>query len=183
MVAEASTCRHDLWPMIKTRLSLLAAAAVTVLAAAPFATAQVQPAGNTRPMAVPVVTAVPDPQDVAYPGTIALEIDASDLATGAFRVTETIPVAAGATRLTLLYPEWLPGNHGPRGPLPQLAGVRFYAGDTLLTWTRDPVDVYAFHVDVPAGARQLDLAFKFLSATEEDPVSYTHLTLPTICSV
>lgn len=172
MVAQACGCRHDLCPMIKTRFSLLAAAAATVLAAIPLATpiahAQVQPAGNTRPMAVPIVRSVPDPQDVPYPGTITLDIDASDLATGAFRVVETIPVAAGTTRLTLLYPQWLPGNHGPRGPLPQLADVRFFAGDTLLTWTRDPVDVYAFHVDVPAGTSAVTARFVHTSPLRED---------------
>ena len=33
-----------------------------------------------------------------------------------------------------------------------------------MEWLRDTVDVYAFHVDVPSGAKKLDLEFQFLSA-------------------
>jgi hypothetical protein len=71
---------------------------------------------RSAPMAVPIVQTLPDAADVAYPGgTIALDIDASDTARGAFRVTETIPLAAGTRELTLLLPRWNPGQHGPRG--------------------------------------------------------------------
>src|SRR4051794_40217031 len=58
---------------------------------------------------------IPSPQDVPYaPGPIAVEVDATNLGQRIFRVKETIPVQAGP--LVLLYPEWLPGNHSPRGP-------------------------------------------------------------------
>ncbi|WP_298090759.1 peptidase M61, partial [uncultured Sphingomonas sp.] len=68
--------------------------------------------------------------------------------------------------MTLLYPKWLPGNHAPRGEIEKLAGLVIRANGRVLPWTRDTVDVYAFHIDVPAGARQLDIEFQFLSATE-----------------
>ncbi len=106
-------------------------------------------------MAVPIVPTVPDAQDVPYPGTIDLKIDASDVTTGAYRVTETIPVAPGTTKLTLMLPEWLPGNHSPDGLIAELAEVRFFAGGKPLTWKRDPVEVFAFHVDVPAGTAEV----------------------------
>jgi len=138
-------------PKNALRQPLLAALLLTSsLCGAPLQ-AQVQPATNTRPMAVPIVPSVPDAQDVPYPGTIDLKIDASDVTTGAYRITETIPVAPGTSKLTLLLPEWLPGNHSPDGLIAELAEVRFFAGDKPLTWTRDPVEVFAFHVDVPAG--------------------------------
>lgn len=105
--------------------------------------------------------------DTPYPGTMTLNVDATDTDQGIFRVTQTIPVAA-AGPMTLNFPKWLPGNHAARGQIEKLAGLTIRAGGRVLQWKRDPVDVYAFHVDVPAGARQLDLAFKFLSATEED---------------
>ncbi len=57
-----------------------------------------------------------------------------------------------ARELILLFPEWLPGNHGPRGPLNLLADIRFEAGGKPLAWTRDPVEVYAFHI-APARRR------------------------------
>ena len=134
------------------RQPLLAALLLTTSLGGTALHAQVQPAGNTRPMVVPIVPSVPDAQDTPYSGTIDLKIDASDITTGAYRITETIPVVPGTTKLTLLLPEWLPGNHSPDGLIAELADVRFFADGKLLTWTRDPVEVFAFHIDVPAGA-------------------------------
>ncbi|HEY0180734.1 MAG TPA: peptidase M61 [Dokdonella sp.] len=107
---------------------------------------------------------VPAPADVAYPGTIALSVDATDLEHRVFRVHEEIPVAAGA--LTLLYPRWLPGNHGPTGPIDKLAGLVVRGGGRELAWQRDPLDVYAFHLDVPPGVASLAVDFEFLSPQE-----------------
>lgn len=105
---------------------------------------------------------VPPPQDVAYPGQIQLKVDASDARQGIFRVHESLPVQAG--RVTLLYPEWIPGAHSPSGPVAQLAGLSFSANGKPLPWKRDPYDVYAFHVDVPAGATTLEADFQYLSS-------------------
>jgi hypothetical protein len=77
-----------------TKLSLLlCGAALLATTLAPAAHAQLQPGTNTLPTAIAVTHAVPDPVDVAYPGTITLDIDATDLASGAERITETVPVA------------------------------------------------------------------------------------------
>lgn len=143
---------------------------VLALAAALLSTsafAQVQPPANTRPMAAVFVDPIPAAEDKPFPGTISLAIDASDVTTGAYRVTETIPVPAGSTKLTLLHPKWLPGNHGPKGTIAELVDIRFYAGSQLLTWTRDPVDVFAFHVDVPAGAAEITAKFIHTSPLRE----------------
>ncbi|WP_395121362.1 M61 family metallopeptidase [Rhodanobacter sp. FW102-FHT14D06] len=104
---------------------------------------------------------VPDPQDAPYAGTIALHVDASDTAQGIFRVQETIPVTAGA--LTLLYPQWIPGDHSPTGPIDMLAGLKLRADGKPVAWKRDKYNVYAFHLDVPAGASSLDVQFQYLS--------------------
>ena len=104
---------------------------------------------------------VPDPQDTPYAGTIALHVDASDTAQGIFRVQETIPVTAGA--LTLLYPQWIPGDHSPTGPIDMLAGLKLRADGKPVAWKRDKYNVYAFHLDVPAGASSLDVQFQYLS--------------------
>lgn len=122
---------------------------------------------NSRPEAAPIVDAVPAPRDVPYPGTMTLDVDATDTERGIFRVEQTIPVA-GPGPMVLLYPEWLPGNHAPRGPIAHLAGLTVTAGGQEIEWERDPVDVYAFHVDVPEGAEALNLSFQYLSPTAED---------------
>ena len=109
--------------------------------------------------------AIPAPADVAWPGTLKLDVDATDVGRRIFRVREQIPVVPGP--LTLLYPQWLPGNHAPRGPIDKLAGLVVRANGQPLAWKRDPVQVYAFHVDVPAGASTLAVEFDFLSP--QDP--------------
>src|SRR5665811_2558847 len=78
--------------------------------------------------------------DVDYAGTLKLAVDATDIDHRVFRVREEIPVAAGA--LTLLYPQWLPGNHAPRGPVDKLAGLAFTVDGKPLAWSRDSTDVY-----------------------------------------
>ena len=107
---------------------------------------------------------VPLPANVAYPGTIAIAVDATDLAQRIFKVRETIPVQPGA--LTLLYPQWLPGNHADSGPIDKLAGLTLSADGRKLAWTRDPLNVYAFHVTVPAGATALVAEYQFLTPTD-----------------
>ncbi len=104
---------------------------------------------------------VPAPQDIRYPGTITLHVDASDTRQGIFRVHETIPVEPG--KLTLLYPEWIPGNHAPTGPVYSMAGLDVSAGGKPIKWTRDKYDVYAFHLDVPEGVSSIDVDFQYLS--------------------
>lgn len=97
----------------------------------------------------------------SWPGVVKVDVDATDLNHRIFRVREQIPVVAGP--LTLLYPQWLPGKHGPRGPIDKLAGLRISANGQALAWKRDPLDVYAFHVDIPAGATSALAEFDFLS--------------------
>ena len=119
----------------------------------------------SAPQPAPFPSAFPVPQDTPYPGTIDLKVDATDTARGIFRVQQTIPVAK-AGPMTLLMPQWLPGNHAPRGQIDKLVGLTIKAGGKTLAWRRDPVDVYAFHVDVPEGAPSLDIGFQFVSATD-----------------
>src|SRR6476620_2612700 len=116
-------------------------------------------------LAAPALADVAAPQDTPYaPGTITLQVDATDLGQRIFRVRETIPVAAGA--LTLLYPQWLPGNHSPSGPIDKLAGLRITAAGKPLAWKRDPLNVYAFHIDVPEGVSSIQADYQFLTPTE-----------------
>ena len=92
-------------------------------------------------------SSIAPPQDTPYaPGTIRLEVDATNLSQRIFRVKETIPVQAG--ELVLLYPMWIPGGHTPRGAIDKVAGITFKANGQKLDWKRDPLDVAAFHVNV-----------------------------------
>ena len=134
------------------------------LAALLLATAAPAYAQNSAPQPLPFADTIPVARDVDFPGTITLDVDATDTQQGIFRVKETIPVQ-DAGHMVLLFPKWLPGNHSPSGQIDKLAGLRIRANGKPVPWTRDPVDVYAFHIDVPAGAKKLDLDFQFISAT------------------
>ena len=70
--------------------------------------------------------------------------------------------------MTLLYPKWMPGYHSPQNPLELFAGLEIKAGTTVLDWQRDPVEVYAFHFEVPEGTVALDVRFQFLSPTSSN---------------
>ena len=137
--------------------------ALSGLAVSSAALAQSSPGPQPYPM--PPKTEAP--QDIAYPGLLKVQVDATDLDRHIFRVHESIPVAKPGP-ITVLYPQWLPGNHGPSGPLRNIGGIHFRAGDKALPWTRDPVDVFAFHVDVPAGAASIEIDFDLLSAVTGD---------------
>ena len=143
-------------PLAHARALALAPLVFALLGPAP---APAQPAARSAPSTAPLAPQIPSAADVPYPGTIALEIDATDIGRGVYRVTETIPVAPGTTRLTLFLPEWIPGHHGPVGRADQIADIRFFAGDRLLTWQRDPVETFGFHVDVPAGTPAITARF------------------------
>jgi predicted metalloprotease with PDZ domain len=137
------------------------------LSATPAVHAQNQPPPTrSAPAAEPVAASLPEPRDVAWPGgTMHLEVDATDVTRRIIRVKQTIPLASGGP-LTLLLPQWLPGHHGPRGEIDKLAGLRFTADGQEARWTRDAVNVYAFHLQLPASAKSLVAEFQYLAATE-----------------
>jgi predicted metalloprotease with PDZ domain len=125
-----------------------------------------QDAIRSKPTALPVNDATPAPSDAPYPGgAIKLEVDATDTVQRIYRVKETIPVAQ-AGPMTLLMPQWLPGNHAARGQIEKLAGLTFTANGQPVKWVRDPLDVYAFQIEVPQGATEIVASFQFLSATQ-----------------
>jgi predicted metalloprotease with PDZ domain len=106
---------------------------------------------------------IPAPQDRAYPGELQVTVDATDLERKIVHVHETLSGIGGNT--VLLYPKWLPGTHAPEGPIERLAGLTITAQGVAVPWTRDPVDVYAFHLKPPAGAKSIEIDFQYLSPT------------------
>lgn len=108
---------------------------------------------------------IPVARDAGYPpGAIDVAVDATNLGQRIFRVRQRIPVQAG--HLVLLYPAWLPGNHAPRGPIEKIAGIRFSASGKSVAWRRDPMNVFAFHLDIPEGVDSLQADFDYLTPTD-----------------
>src|SRR5579864_2784083 len=93
-----------------------------------------------------------------------LRVDATDAPRHILHASMNIPAKPGP--MTLLYPEWIPGEHGPTGPIVDLVGLKVTAGGTIVPWARDSVNMYAFHVMVPAGANALDVVFDFITPPE-----------------
>ncbi|MFT4077297.1 MAG: peptidase M61 [Asticcacaulis sp.] len=136
------------------------ALAMALMAGSAFA--QEQP----LPMPAPDTPALPAPQDVDYPGTIQLHVDATDLERHIITIHEVIPVS-GAGPLVLLQPRWLPGTHSPRdSDVTKLASLHVMAGGQELKWRRDDVATNGFHVEVPAGVTEVVADFQFLSPVQ-----------------
>ncbi|MBW6527810.1 hypothetical protein KZ813_13260 [Sphingomonas sp. RHCKR7] len=109
---------------------------------------------------------VPVPLDRAFSGTIALSVDATDVAHKLYTVEVVIPVqAAGA--MTLLYPRWEAASHGPSLSVVNLTGFAVFAGARRLAWRRDPLEPHAFHLDVPAGAASVTARYQVVAAARD----------------
>ena len=91
---------------------------------------------------------------------IVLTVDATEAPRHILHARLQIPAHPGP--LTLLYPKWIPGEHGPTGPIQNVAGITLSAGGRPIEWVRDPEEMYAIHCVVPAGATAVDAAFDYL---------------------
>ncbi|HYA24450.1 MAG TPA: M61 family peptidase, partial [Terriglobales bacterium] len=100
--------------------------------------------------------------------TLTVSVDATDAPRKIFHAHLTIPATAGT--LTLYYPKWIPGEHGPTGPIQELAGLRFTGNGQILKWRRDLLDGWTFHVEVPQGVSLVDAALDYMSPTGREGI-------------
>jgi len=159
--------------MMRSAARLLATAcgAAILFAAAP-ALAQTPVLTNPQdaPLALPrPQPAIPAPTQATFPGVIRYEADVTDRDRRIISVRQTIPVpAAGA--FTLLYPQFLPGNHADTGPIELLSGLTVTTADgSRLEWLRDTVQPHAFHLDVPQGVSEIMVQFQWLTQPDGGP--------------
>ena len=102
-------------------------------------------------------------------GTITLQVDASEAPRKILHAHLVVPAEPGP--LSLSYPEWLPGEHGPTGPLTDVAGLHITAAGKDLVWRRDLTDMYTVSCTVPAGVHALDVRFDFVLSQSTDGFS------------
>ena len=95
---------------------------------------------------------------------LTVRVDARDVARKRLHSTLTLAVRPGP--LTLVYPKWMPGEHGPTGPLESLVGLEIRANGEHLGWTRDPLEMYALRVVVPRDAHELEITIESGLATD-----------------
>jgi predicted metalloprotease with PDZ domain len=91
---------------------------------------------------------------------ISLAVDATQAPQKILHAHMEIPVQPGP--LTLYYPEWIPGEHMPDGPIIEVAGMKFTANGKAIPWRRDLVEMCSIHLDVPAGVTSLSADLDFL---------------------
>jgi len=108
---------------------------------------------------------------------IQLRVDLTDAPRNIYHAKMSVPAKPGA--MTLVFPKWIPGNHRPSGPIAALTGLHFEAGGKGLAWQRDDIDMYAFHVVVPEGAKQVEVSLDsittFDSAGGDGPAASSNL--------
>ena len=94
-----------------------------------------------------------------------LEVDATTISRKILSARESFPVASpSAHTVDLVYPKWIPGNHAPTGPIADLVNLRFTADGKNVAWVRDAVDMFRFHIPVPAGTNLLVADFSLVGA-------------------
>lgn len=90
---------------------------------------------------------------------VTLSVDARDAPRHILHARMTLPAKPGP--MTLVYPKWMPGEHGPTGPVVDVVGLQITAGGKTLPWRRDPTDMYQFHLEVPAGVSKIEASVDF----------------------
>ncbi len=93
-------------------------------------------------------------------GPLVLQVDATRAPQRILHAELTMAVTPGPLRL--VYPKYIPGEHGPTGPIDQLAGLAIHGAGKILPWRRDPEDMYALDVAVPPGTTSLRLGYDFM---------------------
>ncbi|MGB8011079.1 MAG: M61 family peptidase [Terriglobales bacterium] len=98
---------------------------------------------------------------------VTLSVDASEAPRKIIHARLRIPAKPGT--LTLYYPKWIPGEHGPTGPITDLTGLKFTASGKTLSWRRDLLDGYTFHVEVPEGESEVTASLDYASPVAAEP--------------
>ena len=110
-----------------------------------------------------LIAAVAGSIAVAQTAPITLNVDLRDSPRKILHATEEMPVTAGP--LTVVYPKWIPGEHGPTGPIENMAGFFITANGQPMKWERDKVDMFAYHLTVPQGVTKLEMKIDFLASS------------------
>src|ERR1700761_9070332 len=114
------------------------------------------------------------------PDPLLLHVDLTDAPRHLIHARVEVPVTAGP--LTLEYPQWIPGDHRPSGPIDNLAGIIVRANGKEIPWRRDNVDLYGIHIDVPQGVSRLEVALDFLATkgftgSDDDQATSVNMTV------
>jgi predicted metalloprotease with PDZ domain len=106
----------------------------------------------------------------AQTAPLTLAVDLTDAPRKILHAQETMPAQPGP--MTLVYPEWIPGEHSPSGPVVDQAGfIITTPSGQRVKWERDPDNMYTYHITVPPGTTQLDIKMDFLATAAPEGFS------------
>lgn len=106
---------------------------------------------------------------IAQPaGPMSIEIDATELPRKLLHAKLTIPLdgplARNGGELALWYPKWIPGTHGPGGPVQNIGGLTMSDEDgAAIEWTRQPGEVYRINAQIPAESDSLIITIRYIT--------------------
>jgi len=95
---------------------------------------------------------------------ITLQVDAGEIDRGLVQAEIRMPVTPGPLRL--VYPRWGADWYIWENNIFDLTDLHFRAGGTELVWRRDPLDLFAFEIDVPPGATHVEVSLDVLLEPE-----------------
>jgi len=130
----------------------------------------------TSPLENRISEVAPDHRNVSMT-PIRIEVGLQDLNRSLIHVRQQVSVRPGD--LTLVYPKWVPGTHAPKNLVGRIAGLQFSCGGQTLKWRRDDADTHMFHIVIPAGQQELQVAFDVVESSDEAPFNlrWEHLLL------
>jgi predicted metalloprotease with PDZ domain len=128
-----------------------------------------KPRLSARPFIYGLVLSLASPLSTHAEGPppISITVDASEVNQQRIEARMVFPAKPGP--LTLLYPKWLPGTHGPGGPIGRLGGLKLSASGKPVAWQRDPLEMFAFHCQVPEAATALEVELAYILTNSQDP--------------
>jgi len=149
-------------PSVTHRLAM----ALCAVASVAFTFSLAATGTGINPQPLPYPAPIEAPRDVPFKGTLSLVVDATDIAHKLFAVREILPVQASGS-LTLLYPAWESASHAETISVANLAGLFVSIDGKSVDWQRDAVDMHAFHINVPVGARAIEVEFQYLTRASD----------------
>ena len=92
---------------------------------------------------------------------IQITADLTDAPRKFFHAEIDLPVKPGPLALTTA--EWIPGHHAPKTGVNDITGIVFTAAGKTIPWRRDDVDLYQFHIVIPAGVTSLHAHLDYIA--------------------
>jgi predicted metalloprotease with PDZ domain len=106
---------------------------------------------------------------LGYAQTTPIQItaDLTDAPRKLFHAEMDLPVRPGPLALTEA--AWIPGHHAQKFVESDITGIVFTANGQSLSWRRDDVDLYKFHLTVPAGVTTLHAHVDYIASAKATP--------------